>query len=79
MVYSVPGVEFPSVPDVGDRTLVCDMSSNFITRPIDFSKFGLVYAGIQKNVGCAGLCVVIGTCVLVYWCCVDVCCAACSA
>lgn len=54
------GVEFPSVPDVGDRTLVCDMSSNFMTRPIDFTKFGLVYAGIQKNAGCAGLSVVIG-------------------
>lgn len=58
MIYT--GIEFPSVPEVGDRTLVCDMSSNFITRPIDITKFGLIYAGIQKNVGCAGLCVVIG-------------------
>lgn len=41
-------------------TLVCDMSSNFITRRVDISKFGLVYAGIQKNMGCAGLTVVIG-------------------
>ena len=39
---------------------MCDMSSNFITRPVDVSKFGLIYAGIQKNVGCAGLTVVIG-------------------
>lgn len=56
---TVHGIEFPSVPEVGGRTLVCDMSSNFLTRPIDFTKFGLVYAGIQKNAGCAGLCVVI--------------------
>ena len=41
------------------------MSSNFITRPVDISKFGLVYAGIQKNVGCAGLTVVIGIALLV--------------
>lgn len=54
------GVEFPSVPQVGGVTLVCDVSSNFITRPIDVSKYGLLYAGIQKNVGCAGLTVVIG-------------------
>lgn len=54
------GVEFPSVPEVNGVTLVCDMSSNFITRHVDISKFGLVYAGIQKNVGCAGLTVVIG-------------------
>lgn len=39
---------------------MCDMSSNFITRPVEISKFGLIYAGIQKNVGCAGLTVVIG-------------------
>ena len=53
-------MEFPSVPDVPGVTLVCDMSSNFITRPVDVSKFGLIYAGVQKNVGCAGLTVVIG-------------------
>lgn len=54
------GVEFPNVPEVNGVTLVCDMSSNFVTRKVDISKFGLVYAGIQKNVGCAGLTVVIG-------------------
>ena len=54
------GVEFPGVPEVPGVTLVCDMSSNFITRPVDVSKFGLIYAGVQKNVGCAGLTVVIG-------------------
>lgn len=36
------------------------MSSNFLTRPVDFSKFGLIYAGAQKNFGCAGVVVVIG-------------------
>lgn len=54
------GVEYPSVPQVSGVPLVCDMSSNFVTRPVDVSKFGLIYAGIQKNVGCAGLTVVIG-------------------
>ena len=48
------------MPEVGDAYLVADVSSNFITRAIDVSKFGLVYAGVQKNVGCAGLTVVIG-------------------
>ena len=60
MVLSLLGVEFADVPEVNGVTLVCDMSSNFITRRVDISKFGLVYAGIQKNVGCAGLTVVIG-------------------
>ncbi len=50
------------MPEVPGVTLVCDMSSNFITRPVDISKFGLIYAGVQKNVGCAGLTVVIGMC-----------------
>ena len=56
------GVEFPGVPEVGGACLVSDVSSNFITRAIDISKFGLLYAGVQKNVGCAGLTVVIGEC-----------------
>ena len=45
---------------MGDKLLVCDMSSNFLTRPVDVSKFGLIYAGAQKNIGCAGVVVVIG-------------------
>ena len=56
-------MEFASVPEVGDKTLVADVSSNFITRPIDVSKFGLLFAGVQKNVGCAGLTVAIGECI----------------
>ncbi|KAF4646474.1 Phosphoserine aminotransferase, partial [Perkinsus chesapeaki] len=42
MNETVNGVEFDYVPDVGDKPLVCDMSSNFMSRPIDFSKFAVV-------------------------------------
>ena len=48
---------FDKVPE--GQTVVCDMSSNFCSRPIDWSKFGVVYAGAQKNVGPAGLTFVI--------------------
>lgn len=51
---TIQGVEFQSVPDVGSVPLIADMSSNFISRPIDVSKFGIIYAGAQKNVGPAG-------------------------
>ncbi|WP_269533427.1 3-phosphoserine/phosphohydroxythreonine transaminase [Chitinimonas sp. BJYL2] len=53
------GVEFPYIPDSGDVPLVCDMSSNFLSRPVDISKFGLIYGGAQKNIGPAGLTLVI--------------------
>ncbi len=53
------GVEFQSEPEVGDVTLVCDMSSDFLSRPIDVSKYGLIYAGAQKNAGPAGATIVI--------------------
>ncbi|KAF4665986.1 Phosphoserine aminotransferase [Perkinsus olseni] len=59
MNETVNGVEFDYVPDVGDKPLVCDMSSNFMSRPIDFSKYAVVYAGAQKNLGPAGVTVVI--------------------
>jgi phosphoserine aminotransferase len=42
-------------PDTGDVPLVCDMSSHFLSRPVDVSKYGLIYAGAQKNAGPAGL------------------------
>ncbi len=48
------------MPAVGESLLVCDASSNFLTRSMDVSGHALVYAGVQKNVGCAGLTVVIG-------------------
>ena len=56
---TIGGVEFSYVPDSGDIQLVADMSSSIISRPIDVSKFGLIYAGAQKNIGPAGLTVVI--------------------
>ncbi|XP_038044130.1 phosphoserine aminotransferase-like [Patiria miniata] len=56
---TVNGVEFPFVPETDGVPLVCDMSSNFLSRPVDVSKFGLIYAGAQKNIGCAGVTVII--------------------
>jgi len=56
---TIGGVEFPYVPDTGDIPLVADMSSTILSRPIDVSKFGVIYAGAQKNIGPAGLTVVI--------------------
>jgi phosphoserine aminotransferase len=56
---TIGGVEFPFVPDTGDVPLVADFSSSFLSRPLDVSRFGLIYAGSQKNIGPAGLCVVI--------------------
>jgi phosphoserine aminotransferase len=46
-------------PATGDVPLVCDMSSNILSKPVDVSKFGLIYAGAQKNIGPAGLTIVI--------------------
>jgi len=56
---TIGGVEFNWVPEVGDVPLVADMSSNILSRPIDVSRFGLIYAGAQKNIGPAGLTLVI--------------------
>jgi phosphoserine aminotransferase len=56
---TVQGVEFLSTPDVGDKLLVGDFSSNFLSKPFDVSKFGVIYAGAQKNVGPAGVCLLI--------------------
>jgi phosphoserine aminotransferase len=56
---TIGGVEFPYVPDTSGVPLVADMSSTLLSRPIDVSKFGLIYAGAQKNLGPAGLVVVI--------------------
>ncbi len=53
------GVEFPFIPRTGAVPLVCDMSSNFLSRPVDVSQFGLIYGGAQKNIGPAGLTIVI--------------------
>jgi len=56
---TIHGVEFHDVPDVGNVPLVADMSSNILSRPVDVSKFGVIYAGAQKNIGAAGLVVMI--------------------
>jgi phosphoserine aminotransferase len=53
------GVEFQEEPEAGDVPLVCDMSSNFISKTIDVAKYGLIYAGAQKNAGPAGVTIVI--------------------
>ncbi|QQS48658.1 MAG: 3-phosphoserine/phosphohydroxythreonine transaminase [Acidobacteriota bacterium] len=53
------GVEFEDEPGTGDVPLVCDMSSDFISRPTDISKYGLIYAGAQKNAGPSGATMVI--------------------
>jgi phosphoserine aminotransferase len=52
---TIHGVEFHDVPEVGGVPLVADMSSNFLSRPIDVSRFGVLYGGAQKNLGPAGL------------------------
>lgn len=56
---TIGGVEFHWTPDTGDVPLVADMSSNILSKPIDVSRFGLIYAGAQKNIGPAGLTIVI--------------------
>ena len=56
---TIGGVEFHQLPDTGEVPLVADMSSTILSRPIDIKKYGLIYAGAQKNIGPAGLTVVI--------------------
>ncbi len=56
---TIGGLEFHWTPDTGATPLVADMSSHILSRPIDVSRFGLIYAGAQKNIGPAGLVVVI--------------------
>ena len=53
------GTEWKYVPETGDVPLVCDMSSNIMSIPVDVSKYGLIYAGVQKNMAPAGAAVVI--------------------
>ncbi len=53
------GTRFPEVPNVGDKVLVADMSSCITSEPVDVTKFGVIYAGAQKNMAPAGLTVVI--------------------
>ena len=56
---TIGGVEYHWTPDTGKVPLVADMSSNILSRPLDVAKYGLVYGGAQKNIGPAGLTIVI--------------------
>jgi phosphoserine aminotransferase len=56
---TIHGLEFHAIPDVGDVPLVADMSSNILSAPLDVSCYGLIYAGAQKNIGPAGLVIMI--------------------
>ena len=56
---TIGGVEIFWTPDTGDVPLVADMSSTILSRPMDVSKYGVIYAGAQKNIGPAGVTVVI--------------------
>jgi phosphoserine aminotransferase len=56
---TIGGVEFDFIPDTGGVPLVTDLSSTILSRPVDVSRFGVIYAGAQKNIGPAGLTVVI--------------------
>jgi phosphoserine aminotransferase len=56
---TIGGVEFHWVPDTGSVPIVADMSSHILSRPMDVSRYGLIYAGAQKNIGPAGVTIVI--------------------
>jgi phosphoserine aminotransferase len=56
---TIGGVEFHEFPDTGNVPLVADMSSTLLSRPLDVNRFGLIYAGAQKNIGPAGLVIVL--------------------
>ncbi len=56
---TIGGVEFGYIPETGNVPLVADMSSTILSRPIDVSRFALIYAGAQKNIGPSGLTIVI--------------------
>jgi phosphoserine aminotransferase len=56
---TIGGVEFPYIPDSGTVPLIADMSSSILSHPVPVERFGLIYAGAQKNIGPAGLAVVI--------------------
>jgi phosphoserine aminotransferase len=56
---TIEGTEFKDIPEVGNAPLVCDTSSDMFSRPIDVDRYGLIYAGAQKNMGPAGVTIVI--------------------
>ncbi|MCD4719404.1 MAG: 3-phosphoserine/phosphohydroxythreonine transaminase [Desulfobacula sp.] len=56
---TIKGTQFESLPDTGKIPMVIDMSSDIVSRPLDMSNIGMLYAGAQKNIGPAGVCMVI--------------------
>ncbi|KQQ56904.1 3-phosphoserine/phosphohydroxythreonine aminotransferase [Pseudomonas sp. Leaf127] len=56
---TIGGLEFNWIPETGDVPLIADMSSDILSRPVDISRFGMIYAGAQKNIGPSGVVVVI--------------------
>ncbi|MGG3282007.1 3-phosphoserine/phosphohydroxythreonine transaminase [Paenibacillus solani] len=56
---TIEGTQFKEFPDTGSVPLICDMSSDILSRPFDLNQFGMVYAGAQKNLGPSGVAVVI--------------------
>lgn len=56
---TIHGTRYPKLPDCGDIPLVSDVSSMFLSEPVDVKKYGIVYGGVQKNIGPAGLAIVI--------------------
>lgn len=56
---TIYGTEWKYVPETGGIPLVCDMSSNFLSKPVDVSKYGIIYGGVQKNLAPAGMALVI--------------------
>lgn len=52
---TIYGTEWKYIPDTGSVPIICDMSSNILSKPVDVSKYGMIYAGAQKNMGIAGL------------------------
>jgi phosphoserine aminotransferase len=56
---TIAGTQFRAFPDTGDVPLICDASSDIMSRQVDVSQFGIIYAGAQKNLGPSGICVVI--------------------
>ena len=56
---TIYGTKYNELPEVGDKILVADMSSDILSEPVDVSKYGLIFAGVQKNIGPAGVVIVI--------------------
>lgn len=56
---TIYGTEWKYIPETNGVPLVCDMSSNFLSKPVDVSKYGIIYGGVQKNLAPAGMAVVI--------------------